>query len=160
VTHRRSGERLFDEPSRLKRSCTRALAWPASCASPSARSSRSIGQPGRPDATPGKSDPIDAEAAARAALAGTASASPKTRDGGVEAIRALRVARRSALKARTQAANQLDALVISAPEPLRGQLGALATAARVARVAALRCGPAPTDATAAAKLAMGKLAPR
>lgn len=62
----------------------------------------------------GKSDPIDAEAAARAALAGTASGSPKARDGAVEAIRALRVARRSALKARTQAANQLDALVISA----------------------------------------------
>lgn len=93
----------------------------------------------------GKSDPLDAEAAARAALAGTASGSPKARDGAVEAIRALRVARRSALKARTQAANQLDALVISAPEPLRGQLRALATAARVARVAALRCGQAPTD---------------
>lgn len=108
----------------------------------------------------GKSDPIDAEAAARAALAGTASGSPKARDGAVEAIRALRVARRSALKARTQAANQLDALVISAPEPLRGQLRALATAARVARVAALRCGQTPTDAIAATKLAMRELARR
>ena len=103
----------------------------------------------------GKSDPLDAEAAARAALAGTASGSPKARDGAVEAIRALRVARRSALKARTQAANQLDALVISAPEPLRGQLRGLATAARVARVAALRCGQAPTDAIAATTLACG-----
>jgi transposase len=108
----------------------------------------------------GKSDPVDAEAAARAALAGTASGSPKARDGAVEAIRALRVARRSALKARTQAANQLDALVISALEPLRGQLRALPTAARVARSAALRCGRAPTDAIAATKLAMRELARR
>jgi hypothetical protein len=67
---------------------------------------------------PGQVRPLDAEAAARAALAGTASGSPKARDGAVEAIWALRVARRSALKARTQAANQLDAQVISAPEPL------------------------------------------
>jgi transposase len=44
--------------------------------------------------TKGKSDPLDAEAAARAALAGTATGIPKGRDGRVEAIRALRVARR------------------------------------------------------------------
>lgn len=43
----------------------------------------------------GKSDPIDAEAAARAALAGRATGTPKTRDGQVEALRALHVARRS-----------------------------------------------------------------
>jgi transposase len=108
----------------------------------------------------GKSDPVDAEAAARAALAGTASGIPKARDGAVEAIRALRVARRSALKARTQAANQLDALVISAPEPLRGQLRALPTPARVRQAAALRPGPAPADPVAATKLAMRELAGR
>jgi transposase len=70
----------------------------------------------------GKSDPADAEAAARAALNGDAAGTPKTRTGQVEAIRALRVARRSALKARTQAANQLHALVVSAPDPLRTRL--------------------------------------
>jgi transposase len=48
----------------------------------------------------GKSDPIDAEAAARAVLAGTATGRPKGADGKVEMIRALRVARRSAVKAR------------------------------------------------------------
>jgi transposase len=47
----------------------------------------------------GKSDPIDAEAAARAVLAGAAVGTPKARDGTVEMVRALRVARRSAVKA-------------------------------------------------------------
>ena len=64
----------------------------------------------------GKSDPIDAEAAARAVLAGTAPGRPKGADGEVEMMRALRTARRSAVKARTQAVNQLRALVDTAPE--------------------------------------------
>jgi len=59
----------------------------------------------------GKSDPIDAIAAARAVLAGTATGAPKTRTGPVEAIRALRVARRGAVKARTAALNQLHGLI-------------------------------------------------
>jgi hypothetical protein len=67
----------------------------------------------------GKSDPYDAEAAARAVQAGAASGQPKAGDGRVEMIRALRLARRSAMKARTQAANQLHALVITAPDDLR-----------------------------------------
>ena len=54
----------------------------------------------------GKSDPLDAIAAARAALAGTAAGNPKTRIGPVEAIRALQVARRGAVKARTAALNR------------------------------------------------------
>ena len=48
-----------------------------------------------------KSDPSDAEAAARAVLAGEASGVPKSADGRVEMIRTLRAARRSAIKART-----------------------------------------------------------
>jgi transposase len=48
-----------------------------------------------------KSDPSDAEAAARAVLAGEASGVPKSADGCVEMIRTLRAARRSAMKART-----------------------------------------------------------
>lgn len=70
----------------------------------------------------GKSDPVDAEAAARAVLAGEATGAPKSQDGLVEAIRMLRLTRRSAVKARTQALNQVHALVVTAPEPLRGQL--------------------------------------
>jgi transposase len=70
----------------------------------------------------GKSDPIDAELAARAALSGAASAVAKDRSGIVEAIRQLSVARAGALKARTAALQQLDDLIITAPEQLRGEL--------------------------------------
>jgi transposase len=63
----------------------------------------------------GKSDPIDAIAAARAALSGQASGTPKTRTGPVEAIRALRVTRAGAVKARTAALNQLHGLITAAP---------------------------------------------
>jgi transposase len=70
----------------------------------------------------GKSDPIDAELAARAALSGTATAVPKQTNGIVEAIRQLLVARSGALKARTAALQQLDDLVITAPAQLRDQL--------------------------------------
>jgi transposase len=52
----------------------------------------------------GKSDPVDAEAAARAVLGGQVTAIPKTADSIVEMVRWLRVARASAVKARTQAA--------------------------------------------------------
>ncbi len=55
----------------------------------------------------GKSDPIDAEAAARAAQSGRASGIPKTRGGQVDALRALRVARRSAVTARADAQRQI-----------------------------------------------------
>jgi transposase len=70
----------------------------------------------------GKSDPIDAELAARAALSGTATAVPKQTSGIVEAIRQLAVTRTGALKARTAALQQLDDLIITAPEKLRDEL--------------------------------------
>ena len=86
----------------------------------------------------GKSDPIDAEAAARAALAGRAIGTPKTRTGPVEAVRALRVARRSAVAARAEAQTQLKALLITAPEPLRTQLRGLGLRRLLTTCAALR----------------------
>jgi transposase len=70
----------------------------------------------------GKSDPIDAELAARVALAGQANAIPKRTDGIVESIRQLRVARQSAVKARSAAMVQLRDLIVTAPDPLRAQL--------------------------------------
>ena len=76
----------------------------------------------------GKSDPVDAEAAARAVLAGEAAGLPKAGDGRVEMLRTLRLARLSAVKARTQAANQLHALVVTAPDALRARLRAAAGA--------------------------------
>ena len=67
----------------------------------------------------GKSDPIDAEAAARAALSGEATVTPKWRDGTVEQIRVLMIARRSARMQRNQTLNQLRQIVICAPEEIR-----------------------------------------
>jgi transposase len=90
----------------------------------------------------GKSDPIDALAAARAALSGQATGVPKTRTGPVEAIRALRVARRGAVKARTAALNQLHGLLTSAPEQLRQDLCGL-TGTRLVQ----RCADLDTDET-------------
>lgn len=58
----------------------------------------------------GKSDPLDAYAAARVVASGRASAVPKSRDGIAESIRCLRVARRSAVKAKTQCINQIRQL--------------------------------------------------
>uniref|UniRef100_UPI002021FDA0 transposase n=1 Tax=Actinoplanes sp. M2I2 TaxID=1734444 RepID=UPI002021FDA0 len=70
----------------------------------------------------GKSDPIDAIAAAKAALAGERTGTPKRHDGQVEAVRALRVARRSAVKQRADTQRQIKALIITAPDALRTQL--------------------------------------
>jgi len=67
----------------------------------------------------GKSDPTDALAAARAALSGEASVTPKTRNGPVEQIRVLMVARRSAREQRIQSLNQLRHLVFTAPEEIQ-----------------------------------------
>lgn len=67
----------------------------------------------------GKSDPIDAYAAAATALAEPDLPVPKTADGTVEAIRQLLVTRRSAVKARTAAQVQIKTLLITAPDPVR-----------------------------------------
>jgi len=107
----------------------------------------------------GKSDTADAVAAALAALNGEASGAPKSHDGAVESIRALRVARRGAVKAATQAANQLRDLIVTAPEPLRAKLGPLSTSARVALAARFRPGEL-TDPIGATKQAMASLARR
>ena len=111
----------------------------------------------------GKSDPLDAEAAARAVQAGTVNGQPKAGDGHVEMIRTLRLTRRSAMKARTQAANQLHALVVTAPDELRARLRALPLAELVRIAAAfrpVRTGTALGTPLAAAKLALKGLAVR
>jgi transposase len=86
----------------------------------------------------GKSDPVDAEAAARMVLSGEAAALPKPRDGVVEAIRVLQVARRSAIKARTQAGMQIRSLLVTAPAELN-PLVELATKDQIARCLRFRC---------------------
>jgi transposase len=107
----------------------------------------------------GKSDPTDAEAAARAVLSGEADAVPKAGDDRVEMLRTLRVARSTAMKARTQAINALRALVITATPELRDQLRSLPGSELVRRSARLRSGETMTPA-AATKLALRSLAQR
>jgi transposase len=107
----------------------------------------------------GKSDVVDAIAAARAVLNGEATVTPKSHDGTVEAIRALQVVHRSAHKARTQALNQLHALVLTAPEPVRAQLRDLPRRQLVATCAAYR--PADRDdLTSVTKFALRELGTR
>jgi len=108
----------------------------------------------------GKSDPIDAEAAARAVLAGEAAGVPKSGDGRVEMIRALRAVRRSAVKARSQAANQLRSLRVTAPDRLRGRLRDLSTKRLVAVAARFRLDGDPEDVGTAARFAMRSVARR
>ena len=107
----------------------------------------------------GKSDPVDAEAAARAVLAGQATAIPTTGDSMVEMVRCLRVARATAMKARTQAANALRALLVTAPVELREQLRDLDPSKLAATAARLRPGAIVTP-TAATKLALRTVAER
>lgn len=107
----------------------------------------------------GKSDPADAEAAARAVLSGEATGIAKVMTGNVEAIRVLHLARRSAVKAKTQAGNQITNLVLTAPEPLRTQLRVMSTTQRIRTAARWHTTPA-TDPNTATKTAIRSLARR
>jgi len=107
----------------------------------------------------GKSDPVDALAAARAAQSGDAAGQAKTRTGAVEAIRVLRIARSSAIHDRTQALNQMRALVSTAPDDLRQELRGLTAYRLIAAAAALRPGTEVTPRSAT-KTALRELARR
>jgi transposase len=109
----------------------------------------------------GKSDPVDAEAAARTALAAHRTGVPKQRDGQVEALRALRVARRSAIAGRADIQRQIKALIVTAPEALRAALRDLPDRQLIATCAAAR--PDRTragDPSTATRLALRSLARR
>jgi len=107
----------------------------------------------------GKSDPEDAVSAARAAQSGDATGEAKTRDGNVEVMRVLRIARISARKSRTQAINQMRSLVSTAPEPIRAELRDLSVYHLLERTAAYRPGTK-RDITSVTKLALRMLAHR
>lgn len=107
----------------------------------------------------GKSDPADAEAAARATLAGEAMGAPKSQNGSVEIMRLLRLQRRSAIHARTQAANQLHAVVSTAPETLRATLRDLTLTALLVRSSKMRATGA-VDLVAATRIVLRGLALR
>ncbi len=107
----------------------------------------------------GKSDSVDAEAAARAVASGEATAVPKSGVGPVECLRMLLVVRRSAVKARTQAANQIHSVAVTAPEGVKHRLKGLNVGARVRVCAAFRPGTDHTTTTYA-KRALRRLARR
>src|SRR5690242_18763977 len=86
----------------------------------------------------GKSGPLDAVGAARAAQSGRARGAPKGRDGAVEAIRALMVARRSAAGERTRTINQARALVLTGPDDLRTRFARHTPAALITGLASPR----------------------
>ena len=90
----------------------------------------------------GKSDVIDAINAARTALSGDNTSTPKTATGPVESIRALRIARSGAIKARTAARNELTNLITTAPAELREALRDKRGTALLAACAALNPDPA------------------
>ena len=107
----------------------------------------------------GKSDPLDAVSAARAAQSGRARGAPKGRDGAVEAIRTLMVARRSAAGERTRTINQARALVLTGPDDLRTRFATHTPAALITGLAALR--PRAGDVTGhATRIALRELGRR
>ena len=98
----------------------------------------------------GKSDTVDAEVAARSVLAGQSTAIPKTADGAVEMMRQLKVARDTAVKARTTAMITLKQIVVHAPPRLREALfHHLTDHGLLTRCAGLRPGPLDTPAASA-----------
>ncbi|MFL6065509.1 MAG: IS110 family transposase [Friedmanniella sp.] len=92
----------------------------------------------------GKSDRLDAYHAARSVLAERTS---PVKDPAIDGLRALQLARRSAVKARTAAANQLSAILVMAPDPVRARFHELSTPRLVA--ALLRCRGSYPDPTSA-----------
>lgn len=108
----------------------------------------------------GKSDPVDAYAAAEAVLAGRARTVPKARDGAVEAIRALHTVRAGAIRARTMTINQLRALIVTAPIELREQLRIRSAHRLVGACLRLAADGNPAEPATAAAIALGSLARR
>lgn len=88
----------------------------------------------------GKSDVVDAEAAARAVLSGRATGGAKTGEGPVEMLRLFKMAKNSAIKSRSQAINQLKAIIVTADGELREQLAGLSNPHLILRCAGLRRG--------------------
>jgi transposase len=85
----------------------------------------------------GKSDMVDAEAAARAVLSGRATSVAKSSDGAVEMLRMFKMAKNSAIKSRSQAINQLKAVIVTADAPLRESLAGLSNPHLIRRCARL-----------------------
>jgi len=108
----------------------------------------------------GKSDSIDAEHAARQVLAGSTMAVPKTADGQIEALRLLKIARDTAVKAQTTAMITLKATLVTASDQLRAELEPLTDHKLILACAALTSAAGLADPTAAMRHVLGSLARR
>jgi transposase len=108
----------------------------------------------------GKSDPLDAYAAADAVLAGRARARPKGGDGIVESIRAVHLARAGAIKARTAAINELRSLLVTAPADLRERMTDMPVEALTSTCARLRPATDLADPLQGTKVSLRSLARR
>jgi transposase len=108
----------------------------------------------------GKSDIVDAIAAARAVQSGDARAVPKDHDGAVEALRTLKLIQRSASKARVVALNQLHNLVVTAPDSVRAKLPHLTRNDLLAVCAGFRIPAADDSPSATVRFALRELARR
>jgi transposase len=108
----------------------------------------------------GKSDPLDAYAAADAVLAGRARALPKGSDGIVESIRVIHLTRAGAMKARTACLNELRSLLVTAPAGLRERLAGLGAEPLTSACACLRPADDLADPEQSVKLALRSLARR
>jgi transposase len=107
----------------------------------------------------GKSDTLDAETAARSVLAGIATAVPKTADGSAEMVRQIKVARDTAVKAKSAAIITLKTLIVNAPSDLREALEPLTDRKLIDRCARLLPG-AIVDTIASTKHALRTIAGR
>ena len=107
----------------------------------------------------GKTDTLDAESAARAVLSGRASATAKAGDGPVEMLRMFKLAKASAIKARTQTINQLKAVLVAADPQLRETLAGLSNLLLIRRCTQLEI-DTPCDTTSAAAYTLRLLARR
>ena len=122
---------------------------------------REVIRPKRAQRRRGKSDPIDAYAAAAQALAEPETLPvAKTNDGPVEQIRVLMAVRRSAMKARVAAHRQITCLLITAPEALKARFTDLTGNRLIDTLATTRPGPATTSVSAATGQALRRLARR
>ncbi|MEX1271319.1 MAG: transposase, partial [Acidimicrobiia bacterium] len=108
----------------------------------------------------GKSDDVDAEAAARAVLSGQAKAVPKAQNGAVEAIRVLRLVYASAIKDRTAAINQFHAVVSTAPDAMRAELAGLTATSKFDRISRWRERTGDDVVAAATRRSLRELAAR
>lgn len=108
----------------------------------------------------GKSDPLDAYQAAESVLAERGTSTPKTRDGYVEALRMLRTARTSAMKARTAVLNQISGVLTAASDGVRAKYRGLSSEARAKAMACSRPAGDAADPTAATFLTLKRMGAR